>query len=464
MARNWTQDQDAYQRRMGNSSGAMRELAARVNHLGAFCPRISFAQHVREADIEPYGSSPSTFMTTRDFIVPPNAQTFIVRALALPRIYDPGTSALMRVAETTYLPFSLFTEDSTLANVRSPTPRWPEDLLFSQMEVSRFDTYSPRQRVIVTVAGYTIVDIAIQDKSVPTLNTSQHAAVRGDLAAAGRDGLWDMPEDIRYAFERLRTGNLPVMFQWHAIGTPAGWATETDFGVGSPNGDQRGIWVTSAGAEPDAPTRFYFAATDTGVYPPANGTWDVGTAHAGSLVTAVTNTSFETFGVSGLYDQTNQYILLFELISAPLAVQTISGTVKSQVRAKATGDYVDMARAAIEIFVTDNEGTTVRGTLLAKGSYVATDMYDISERNKTYADADTLSEVTTQSGDRIVVKIGAYVTCGSGPEWTEPLLWSMMAVYNRLGDPNSTNDMPENETETSDLLPWVEFSQTLVFS
>jgi hypothetical protein len=113
------------------------------------------------------------------------------------------------------------------------------------MEVSRFDTYSPRQRVIVTVAGYTIVDIAIQDKSVPTLNTGQHAAVRGDLAAAGRDGLWDMPEDIRYAFERLRTGNLPVMFQWHAIGTPAGWATETDFGVGSPNGDQRGIWVTS---------------------------------------------------------------------------------------------------------------------------------------------------------------------------------------------------------------------------
>lgn len=238
VARNFVQDQNAYQRRMGNSVSALRELGARVNHLGAFSPRVSFAQSVREADIEPYGSN--ILFATQSYVVPPNGQNFVVRALTLPRIYDTTDNAIMRVVMG--LVAGGYQEDSSQANAGSTAPRWPEDLLFSQARMTRLEGDAPRPMFIQTFGGYTIVDMCVQDESVPTLDTGVHAAVRVGLGSGGREALWDLPEEIRYAFERLRTGNLPVMFQWHARGTPAGWATSADLPAG---GDHRGMLVTS---------------------------------------------------------------------------------------------------------------------------------------------------------------------------------------------------------------------------
>lgn len=108
----------------------------------------------------------------------------------------------------------------------------------------------------------------------------------------------------------------------------------------------------------------------------------------------------------------------------------------------------DNTTSRLGIRVVSQDGTTVRGTLKVVANYgPATELLNNATlRNKTFADADALAALVCQDGDRIIVEIGYSDAAGATPEG-----------QGRYGAPTGTADHANNETETTSLVPWVEF-------
>lgn len=141
------------------------------------------------------------------------------------------------------------------------------------------------------------------------------------------------------------------------------------------------------------------------------------------------------------------------LVSPPLSGSgTLSGTWSSQLRSReyATGDDVFTSP---EIYVVSNDGSTVRGTAWAIGLAGPSTELNSTNRNKTWADGDSLSSVAYQDGDRIVVKLG----------FSNPGTGSTPEASNNYGDDFTNSDLPVDETQTTAGIGWIEFSQTLTF-
>lgn len=201
--------------------------------------------------------------------------------------------------------------------------------------------------------------------------------------------------------------------------------------------------------------RLYFSLSEAAAVTPAfDGGWeDTDSAISRSLITA--KSGGESLGTGPQIAWTaGQDSLARQYVSPPLeGAQTISGTVKCQIAARefANGDN---STSRLGLRVVSNDGNTVRGTLLAVANYGPTTEFisNVSRRNKTFADGDTLTSVNAEDGDRIVVEVGASDAAGTTPE-------ALMG----WGAPTGTNDYGENETETTALVPWIEFSADLVF-
>ena len=226
---------------------------------------------------------------------------------------------------------------------------------------------------------------------------------------------------------RMTTRGLLVVVLWTGLATPA-WAA----------------------------TRLYFpATTSAAVSPTYDSGWNYTTEAASYKLEDVKGSSAITIGTQiGPWTATaGQKALDRQYVSDPLSAQTISGTVKMQLmtREYAATDNVD--GLWLVITVVSNDGSTVRGTLLSLGNYATTAEFvnNATHRNKTGANGDTLTDVTAQDGDRIVVGVG-YSPSGST---TTP------EASGKWGE-NAT-DLPENETQTTDGAGWIEFSATLTF-
>ena len=201
--------------------------------------------------------------------------------------------------------------------------------------------------------------------------------------------------------------------------------------------------------------RFYLPSTGAAAVSPAYGAWgNVIVADRRAMVTtrissAMTNQDAFT---SDLLE--NASYLWRQYVSAPIPAQTITGTIKGQVRCSETDATDNHDRVTIRVIVVSNDGGTVRGTLLALGYYGNTNEYSIAPTltSRKIADGDALSSVVAQANDRIVVEIGTQNSVLSIFE-DEPL----SAVF---GDDSGT-DLPEDETTTATNNPWVEFSQNL---
>lgn len=142
-----------------------------------------------------------------------------------------------------------------------------------------------------------------------------------------------------------------------------------------------------------------------------------------------------------------------QYVSDPIDAQTISGTVKGQILCLESNGLADFRRAIV-IRVMSNDGLTVRGTLLSDYSTTATEFSSSASTNRFFpASGTAVSSVTSQSGDRIVIEIGIRKT-GSSP--------STRSATFLLGD-NGGSDLPEDETSTTSVNPWIEFSHNVVF-
>ena len=196
-------------------------------------------------------------------------------------------------------------------------------------------------------------------------------------------------------------------------------------------------------------TRLYQPSTGAAAVSPAYDSWSkTSGADALACVLVKISSAMENQTSDANSTGASQTLLVRQYVSAPLAAQTISGTVKSYLRALANGSNVD---ARLSIRVCNNAGTSFTGTLLSLADYSSGNELNTSLRNKPFADGDTLSSLAINNGDRLVIEYGgATGTTGR------------TATIN-FGDDSGT-DLPEDETTTAANNPWIEFSGTLVWA
>jgi hypothetical protein len=198
-------------------------------------------------------------------------------------------------------------------------------------------------------------------------------------------------------------------------------------------------------------TRFYFPRLTAPGATPAGfiGAWNnTALAVQNALLTA--KEADAVLSASPLSTSSGQVRCAGQFTGPPLAAQTISGTVKAQFQTRKLSGAGSLTPRLL-IAVVSNDGTVVRGTLLALGDYGPGTLYAASLTNRTIADGDALSALAVQAGDRLVIEIGSGASGASAN-----------AVFS-IGASDAVGDLPEDETETGSLVPWIEFSADLAF-
>jgi hypothetical protein len=144
-------------------------------------------------------------------------------------------------------------------------------------------------------------------------------------------------------------------------------------------------------------------------------------------------------------------------VSEPIAAQTIAAqTVEFQIRC-AEENSANNLFLALGLRVVSNDGSTVRGTLLAvtrDGLEMVVDgNLDGSSNWVNRRLSATTTQVVAQDGDRIVIEAG-----GGG----DPSAGSAHRHGLRIGDA-AASDLAEDDTSTTDDNPWLEFPNDLTF-
>lgn len=148
-----------------------------------------------------------------------------------------------------------------------------------------------------------------------------------------------------------------------------------------------------------------------------------------------------------------------QMISLPLAAQTISGTVKAIIMSASSNAAADL-RSQMRIYVVSADGSTVRGVLLEVDNTTGlVSEHSTSWQSRKYPVAwvspgAALTPVNALVGDRLVIEFGTRALNVSATAYSDGQeIGSTSATYR-----------PEDETNTSaNTTPWVEFSQDIDF-
>jgi hypothetical protein len=239
-------------------------------------------------------------------------------------------------------------------------------------------------------------------------------------------------------------------------------------GVGESTAEAAGTLAGTSTAEGSSlappPTRFWFPSSGTA--PLSALAFDAGWTDAvgASGPTALrrlgmrvrTNTSPVTLAaISITTDPELHAIRQYQIPN--LAAQTISGTVKGQIRTYGAG----FGTVALAIRVVSADGSIERGTLLAPdGSHsTSTPPRTVSAgpTNRPFADASdsstiTLTPVVVQDEDILIIEIGGRSTPFSAGNSVDFSITSQ-----------GFGDLPEDSTSTTNANPWIEFSNGVQF-
>jgi len=148
-------------------------------------------------------------------------------------------------------------------------------------------------------------------------------------------------------------------------------------------------------------------------------------------------------------------VLFLQAVSAPLdGAQTVSGTLKGQFRATEFATDADY-RAQLLAKVVSRDGSSVTGTSLAFDTGALSSEFATTATNRQFprGGAQTLTSVSANAGDRLVIEIG-YRSHNSHTTGR------LAQLYTRQDD---TTDLPENETATAANNSWLEYSANLTF-
>ena len=195
-----------------------------------------------------------------------------------------------------------------------------------------------------------------------------------------------------------------------------------------------------------AVTRFYLQNATSSVTTSDQGTWNY-TTGVPTLVMSRTKSGTITSRAVPEAVITNPYdVMILKFVSEPIPAQTISGTLTWVIGAlEDAGSANDFYK--IHAYVVSNDGATLRGTLLSNN--VDTSEWPTAAQGQAPAAAKTLSEVTAQVNDRIVIEIG-YDAQNSQAVERIGTLW-----YGGTG-----SDLTAGGDETT-LTGWFEFSELI---
>ena len=203
-------------------------------------------------------------------------------------------------------------------------------------------------------------------------------------------------------------------------------------------------------------TRIHFPhGLTTSFYPAAESSWERYTSTLTRYPcgvqkqgTAFAEVSYYETNVAAQYD-----MMLVQYISGPLQAQTINGTVKGQFQARQSSVDGDFCMAMV-IKVITATGVT-RGVLLSYfPNSITTELAAGFPVNRHCPpDATALTELAIEEGDRLVIEIGVR---------SFNTLTTTQYAYLTVGDA-AAEDLPEDETETEYMNPWVEFTNTLAW-
>ena len=173
--------------------------------------------------------------------------------------------------------------------------------------------------------------------------------------------------------------------------------------------------------------------------------------HAGVAVTKTLNV---------LSGASEEFICFYQYVSNPLDAQTISGTLKGQLRCLESNVSAN-ATVAVGVQVCSQDGTSITGTVLAISASDDTSAtppeISTSATNRSFNDVSesasiTLSSLAINAGDRLIIEIG----------FRELDTTTSRSVTGYFGGATASGDLPEdNTTTTANLWPWVEFSGTI---
>ena len=213
------------------------------------------------------------------------------------------------------------------------------------------------------------------------------------------------------------------------------------------------------------PTRLYFSGTSntSGITPSFDLGWNY-TSEAVRRDFLIAKSASESLAIgtrigpwSGLQGDA---ALDRQYISPQLSAQTISGTIKGQVMVREFANTDNVTGLMIKVKVINSAGTETANLFtlqIATGINNVEFINNATCRNKGLASGQALVSGGSWDcalNDRIVVEVGYTCAISSGTTPEAQAKW---------GAPSSGTDLPENETQTTDGVPWFEFSDDLIW-
>lgn len=202
-------------------------------------------------------------------------------------------------------------------------------------------------------------------------------------------------------------------------------------------------------------TRLYLIdGTDMGLTPAFDANWGVTTSADRSTLFPYKNNTANVSKTSGASGTTTAIsVLNRQFISVPLVAQTISGTFAGQIAGLVSSTTGAVALPAVSVRVFSNDCTTVRAILYSDVTTGTGTAYTTTSTNRSHPAATSVTSYTCVTGDRLVIEIGFRKTSGTT---------SITATQVFSGNYAST-DQAVNNTNTTALPSWVEFSMDLEF-
>lgn len=203
-------------------------------------------------------------------------------------------------------------------------------------------------------------------------------------------------------------------------------------------------------------TRLYLTERAESGTPAPDASWeDTGTFARRTASLIPENTAFAT-SIPNANGNANDDTLVRQYISPALdGAQTIgTGTFKGQMKWREPSVLND-SRTQIVVRVFQSDLSTVRGTLYAGDTGGLANEFSgtLTNRRIPRTAGSALSSVSAQDGDFIVIEVGFRQHAARASTTNEV----------RVGTSDLVGDLPEDESTTADLNPWVEFSEDFVF-
>lgn len=199
-------------------------------------------------------------------------------------------------------------------------------------------------------------------------------------------------------------------------------------------------------------SQLYFPSTGAApVTPVANASWDVTSATISYLALTTTTQAVAEVLDLGVSWSPGQFAKAMCGVSAPLAAQTLGGTITARIKARESSS-VNNAFPASEVYVVTSDGGTVRGTVVAKALYTSgIELIASTPRSRGFfGGGASASAVAVTKGDRLVVCVGASDDSGTTP--------NARVVH---GNDTADADCPVDDGSSTACRSWVAFSQAL---